>query len=75
MYRVCGFRLVLNIGVRPAADKKFYLRLTVDKMHAFAVLTEKYLRPYGGSDTNFAAAVNCTNPTNEIKSEIIEAQI
>ena len=61
--------------MRPAADKKFYLRLTINKMHAFAVLTEKYLRPYGWSGTNFTAAVSCTTPNTEIPSEIIETEI
>ena len=29
MYRIFGLRLGLNFGVRPAAGKNFYLRLTV----------------------------------------------
>ena len=57
--------------MRPAADKNFYLRLTVEKMHAFAVFSDKYLRSYGCSDTNFTAGIKCTNP----KTEIVETQI
>ena len=37
MSSVCGFRQCLNFEVRLAVDKSFYLRLTVEKMHAFAV--------------------------------------
>ena len=37
MSRVCGFWLYLNFEVRLAVDKNFYLGLTVEKMHAFAV--------------------------------------
>ena len=40
-------------------------------MHAFAVFNDQYLRPYGCSDTNFTATVNCTNPRTEILSEMI----
>ena len=40
---VCGLWLGTNIGVWPATDKKFYVRLTFAKMHAFVVFTEKYL--------------------------------
>ena len=42
MYRVCGLRLSSNLGVRPAANKKLYLRLMVEKMQALEVFTEKY---------------------------------
>ena len=75
MYRVCGLRLGRNIGVREAAGKKSYLWLTVDKMHAFAGFTKKYLQPYGCSGTNFTTAVNCTNPNTETQNEIIEIEI
>ena len=75
MYRVCGLRLGPNFVLWLAADKNFYLWLTVEKMHAFAVFTDKYLRPYGFSDTIFTATVNCTNPKSEILSKIIEIQI
>ena len=44
-------------------------------MHAFAVFTEKYLRSYGCSSTNFTAIVNWTNPKTEIQIEIVETQI
>lgn len=37
MNRVCGFRLCPNFEVRLAVDKNVYLRLTVEKMYAFAV--------------------------------------
>ena len=38
MYRVCGLRLGPIIGLQLAADKRFHMRLSVEKMHAFAVL-------------------------------------
>ena len=41
-------------------------------MHAFVVITEKYVRPYGYSGTNFTAGVNCLNPKTEIQNEIIK---
>ena len=47
MYGDCDFWLGSNFIVHVAADKNFYLRLTVDKMHAFAFLNDKYLRSYG----------------------------
>ena len=56
-----------NFAMQPAAEKSFYLRLTVKKMHAFAVFIEQYLQPYGCSSTNFTAVV-------WNKSEIIEIQ-
>lgn len=59
----------------PAADKKFYMRLMVDKMRRLALLTENYLRPTAICGTNFTAAVNCTNLTTEILSEIMEIEI
>ena len=31
MYRVCGLRLGPNFVVQVVADKKFYLRLTIEK--------------------------------------------
>ena len=40
MYSVCALLLGPNFGVRLMADKKFYLRLTVEKMHALVVFTE-----------------------------------
>ena len=61
MYRVCGLWLGPNFVVRRAANSG-YLRLTVEKMHAFAVFSDKYLRPYSCSDTNFTVTVNCINP-------------
>ena len=75
MYMVCGLRRDPNFVVRPAAEKNFYLRLTVEKMHAFAVFSNKCLRTCGGNNTNFTATVNCTNPKTEILSEIIEKKI
>ena len=72
MYRFCGLRLGPNLGMRPAADKKFYLRLTVQKMHTFVLFTEKYLRPCGCSGTNVTAAVNCANQSEITDIEIIE---
>ena len=58
--------------LRLAIDKKFYLHLTVEKMHAFAIFNDKYLLPCGYGDTKFTATVNCTNLKTEILSEIIE---
>ena len=75
IYRVSGLRLLPNFVVRLVADKNFYLRLTVEKMHAFAVFSDRYLRPCGCSDTIFAATVDCTNPKFQILNEIIEMQI
>ena len=66
MHRACGLRLDPNTGVRPEADKKLYLRLKVDKMHAFVALTETYLQSFGCSSTNFTTAFNCMNPNTEI---------
>ena len=74
-----GFRISYKIVIRGfnffsinfiiifAADKNFYLRLTVEKVHAFLILNDKYLRLHGCSDTNFRATVKCTNPETEIK--------
>ena len=74
IYRVCGLRLGPNFGVQPATGKNFYLRLTVEKMCAFTVFTQKYLRSYGYNDTIFTTAVNCTNQKTEAESKIIEIQ-
>ena len=75
MYRVCSLLLGPNFGVRLTADKNFYLRLSVEKMHAFAVFTGQFLRSYDCSGTNFTTMVNCTNLKTEIKIEIIETQV
>ena len=40
MYRACGLWLSPNFGEQLTAEKNFYLRLTVEKMHALAVFTE-----------------------------------
>ena len=56
------------------AGMKFYLCLTVEKMDAFAAFTEKYLRPYGCTSTNFTTAVNSPYPKTEI-SQINEVEI
>ena len=56
MYSVCALLLDPNFGVRLMADKKFYLRLTVEKMHALVVFTEKYLRSKGFSSGNDTAS-------------------
>ena len=69
------YRLAPNFGVRPAAVKNFYFRLAIEKMGAFAVFTEKYLRPNGWSGSKFSTAVNCTNSKIEVQSKIIETQI
>ena len=57
MYNVYGLRQGPNVGVRPKADKNFYLWLTVEKIHAFAFFTKKHLWPYGCSGSSFTAAV------------------
>ena len=75
MHRIYGLWLGSNFAVRPAADKNFYLSLTVEKMYAFAVFNDKYLRSYDCSDTNFTAEIKCTNSKTEIQSEIVETQI
>ena len=64
-----------DFGVLLTTYKDFYLRFTVEKMHVFAFFTEKYLRSYDCSGTNFTATVNCTNPKPEIQIETIETQI
>ena len=66
IYRVCGLRLGSNFGLGLTMKKNFYLQLTVEKMHAFAVFTKKYLRSYGSSVTNFITAVNCRNKKTEM---------
>ena len=43
-------------------------------MHAFTVLTEKYLHPNGYNGTTFTVVVNCRNPKTGIQIEIIEIQ-
>ena len=62
MHRIYGLWHGSNFAVRPAADKNFYLRLTVEKMHAFPVF-------------NGTAGIKCTNSKTEIQSEIVETQI
>ena len=44
----------------------------VKKMHAFAFFNNKYLPPYGCSDTNVTPTVNCTNPKTEKVGKTIE---
>ena len=75
MYRFYGLRLGSNFWVRAATDKNFYLLLTVEKIYAFAVFTEKYLQPYGYSDINFTAVVNWTSSKTEMQTKITEVQI
>ena len=70
-----GLRLGPNFVVRLAAEKNFYLQLTVEKKHAFAFFNNKYLWPHGYSNRNLTTAVNSTNPKTEILSKIIEMQI
>lgn len=64
-----------KFGLWPVTDNNYYLRLTVEKVRVFLVFTNKHLLPDNYRRTNFAAAVNCTNPKNKVKSEIIETQI
>ena len=75
MYRVCGLRQGPNFGMRLTAVKNFYLRLAIEKIHAFAVFTEKYLRSYDCGGTKFTATVKCTNAKTEMQIEIIETQV
>ena len=75
LYRVCGLRLGLNFGKRPAAGKNFYLPLTVEKMCVLKVLTKKYLGLCGYNGSNCAAMVNCISPNTEIQSKITETKI
>ena len=72
MYKVCRLRLGPNFGIRPAAGKNFSLWLTVEKMRAFAVFNDKYLRPWGSRSTISMADVNCKNRKTKIKSKIIK---
>lgn len=60
-HAVCGLRLGPDFGVRPVVKNNFYLRLMVEKVCAFAVLSDKYLRICGGSGTNFTAVAYCVN--------------
>lgn len=75
MYKVCYLWLGLDIGVRLATDKNFYLRSMVAEMHVYAVFIEEFLRPYGYSCTNFMAAVNRTKPKLKYSMKITETQI
>ena len=75
MYRVCGLQLGPNFAVRPAVDRNFQFRLTVEKMHALRGFTGKYLRPYGCRGINFTVMVNCTNLKIEIHIIGIEIYI
>ena len=59
--RVCGLWLGPNFGVQLTAEKNFYLWITVERMHPFAVIIKKYLRSYGCSGTNLNATLNCRN--------------
>ena len=67
MIKICGSRHGPNFGVRPVANENFYLRLTVKKICAFAVFTDKDLQPSDCSDTDFTTVVNCKNPQTKIK--------
>ena len=58
MYSVYGLRLSPNSVVRLTADKNFYLQLTVEKMHAFIVFNDKYLRSDDCKDTSFTLQLN-----------------
>ena len=72
MSRVCGLRLAPDLGVRPAAGKKIYLLLAIEKMHFLAAFTKKYLRPYSCRATDFTAAVNFVDLKTEMQSQINE---
>ena len=75
MYRVCSLLLSPNFVVRLATGNNFYLRLIVQKIHAFVGFNDKYLRSSGSSNTNFTAKFYCRSARTEILSEIIETQI
>lgn len=40
MYRICGLRLGLKLGVRLAAEKSLYLRLAAEKIRAKHLRTD-----------------------------------
>ena len=68
MYRVCSLQLGLNISVLLPVIKKFYLRLTADKMHTFEVFTEKYLLPYGSNCYKTGSNTGATAPVLRLRS-------
>ena len=74
MHRVYGLRISPNFEVQLATDKNFYLRLTVEKMHAYAVLNDKCLQSYGCSDNNSTATIKCTNPKIETKAKLLKGK-
>ena len=71
MYRVYSLRLGPHFVVGLVAENNFYLGLKVEKMRAFAVFKNNYLRSHC-RNRNFTSTVNLTNPKTEILSEIIE---
>ena len=75
VHKVCSLQLDPNFGVPSEVNKKFYLRLTIEKMRPFKAFNKKYLRLYDFSGTNFTAVVNSTNPKTKIQGKIIEIQI
>ena len=52
-----------------------HLWLTIERMHAFAVFTGKYIRPYRCTSTNFTTTVNYANPKTAMQNEIIGKNI
>ena len=74
MYRACSL-LGQSFGARPVAYKNFYIQLTFEKMRAFEVFTNKYLRSCGCSVTNSTPMVYYKSPKTEMKSKIIKTQI
>ena len=71
MCKVYGLRLGLNIGLRPATDKKLYFWLTADKMHAFAF----YQQIVTAIRLQWHHFTTGANPNTEIQSKIIEIEI
>ena len=54
------------------SEKNLYVRLTIEKMHAFVVFTKKYLLPCVCGGTNFTAVLDFENLKTEIQCEIID---
>ena len=52
VYRPSSFWLGPNYVVWLAAEKNFYLWLTVEKMHAFALFNNRYVQLSGCSNIN-----------------------
>ena len=69
---IYGLRMGPNFVARVAADKNFYMRLVVEKMHTVKAFNDFKLRPYGCSSTNFTATVNYSNRKTDTLTELIK---